>query len=111
MDKTDIDIIINGEIEKVEYINNLHGITKNNLANYTVSPYKKKFYNPTLNQMEEHWVVFDEKQEIEKSGYLIFYSVEDEAFGIGTKTNNKNIEMAGTFIGIYGSLAETINSM
>ena len=76
-----------------------------------VQPFKKKFLNVMENTTEEYWVVFDEDKTNKEDGYLLFYSERDERFGIGAKTNLQGIEEVGTFIGIYGSFIDAIESM
>jgi hypothetical protein len=88
-----------------------HGIEKENVKDYITMPYKNQFFNPIADNIEEHWVVFDEDIKSQDKGYLIFFSESDNGFGIGTKTNLKNIKNAGTFLGIYGSFIDAINSL
>lgn len=108
MNKEDIEKIINIEINR-SFEQNLSFIEK--IKGNIIPFYKKSFLNPNSEEQEIYWVVYDECKGDSKSGYLIFYSEEENEFGLGTKTNKKNMPEVGTFIGIYGTFFETIHSM
>jgi hypothetical protein len=110
MNQHDIENLVSMELEEI-IPENFHGINQTNITECLIKPVKKKFFNSIENNIEEHWVVFDEDKNDNRRGYLIFYSENDNSFGIGTKTNLKGIEQAGSFVGIYGSFFDTIKSM
>ena len=111
MNKSEIETIVNIELQNNPGFLDMHGITKDNISLYIISPYQKSFFNPISNITDKYWVVFDENQKNEKTGYLIFYSEKDECFGLGTKTTLQNLLGVGGFVGLYGSFVDTVNSM
>lgn len=110
MNQRDIEELVFMELEEA-IPENFHGINQANVKAHLVKPFKKKFFNAIEDNIEEYWVVFDEDKNNNKQGYLIFYSEKDDSFGIGTKTNLKEIGQVGGFVGIYGSFIDAIKSM
>ena len=54
------------------------------------------------------WVVIDEVPESQTDGYLVVFDESSGHFGLAVKGGPSTI---GTFIGVYGNLAETLNGM
>ena len=111
MTKNDVESILRKELSNIENFLKTHNIDFENLEKHLTVPYKKDFFNPILQCVEQHWVVFDEDKNSEEPSYLVFYSESDNAFGLGTKTNMKKLQNVGTLIGIYGSFIDTLNFM
>lgn len=108
----EIENIIKQELMSLIEFNNFHGINSENIQNYIVNPYKKMFYNPASEIVETYWVVLNEDFNSEKDGYLVFFSEQDNAFGLATKTNLLDIgEDVGVLLGIYGSLFDCLKAM
>ncbi|MGD9589692.1 MAG: hypothetical protein AB7Q37_14895 [Pyrinomonadaceae bacterium] len=83
----------------------------NELRNYLVEPYEMEFYDPVHDVVERYWVILDEDAGSANMGYIIFFSVKDNEFGLATKTNLKQIIRAGTAVSYYGSFAEVLKSL
>jgi hypothetical protein len=111
MNKNKIQGILNDELNIIRSCSNMRGIDFHKVKTHLITPYKKDFLNPLLGCIEKHWVVFDEDKHNEEQGYVIFYSEKDCAFGLGTKTNLQKLHNVGTFIGIYGSFIDALDSM
>jgi hypothetical protein len=111
MNKNEIQDILNNELNNIGSFSNTRDIDFHNVKAHLTDPHKKDFLNPLLGCIEKHWVVFDEDKNSEEQGYVIFYSEKDCAFGLGSKTNLQKLHNVGTFIGIYGSFIDALESM
>lgn len=111
MNKNEIQDILNDELNKIGSFSDTRDIDFHNVKTHLTDPYEKDFLNPLVGRIEKHWVVFDEDKNSEEQGYVIFYSENDCAFGLGTKTNLQALRNVGTFIGIYGSFIDALVSM
>lgn len=112
MEKVDVESVLEEQLRQLQSREDAAGFDADKKPiSHLIEPYKKNFFNPIVNVEEEHWVVFDEDEDDENVGYLIIYSESENAFGLATKTNINNAKKIGTFIGIYGSLADAIDSM
>lgn len=113
MNETEVSEIVDIEVRRARgELTESHHIDLQEIESYLVSPpYLKAFLNPVEEKTERHWVVMDENRRSANTGYLVFYSEADQAFGLGTKTTIERSEDAGTFIGIYGSLGDTLTAM
>lgn len=88
-------------------INNHHGITESNIGHYLCPPILENYID---NSAEEKvcpvWTVLEEHPET-KSGYTIVYDPEFDEFGLGMHGADDKLY----YLGRYGSLIETLNSM
>ncbi len=104
--KSHIGELIAREIRECS-IDNWHGIDKNNVERYLVSPYLQTYLDPMNKNIKfELWTVLEELPEA-KSGYTIVYDSEKNEFGLGVHGADGML----TFLGYYGGFVETLNGM
>ena len=89
-------------------INNLHGITGDNIEEHLILPNKQKYICEigTEKLICEFWTVLEEDPK-DKSGYKIFYDEEDNLFGLGIILINGTL----MYLCHCGSFIEALNHM
>ncbi len=107
---TEIEIanIIKTEISEDQF-DNWHGISKDNLAEFLITPTRKQYFDSWTDKLVTKWLVLDESPN-EKDGYQIVFDEETKLFGLATKSS-KHSDTIGTHIGDYGSFIDTLNGM
>jgi|WetSurMetagenome_2_1015567.scaffolds.fasta_scaffold745585_2 hypothetical protein len=103
MTSEEIQNIIKSELANETDFFNPHGIDfKTNL----IKPIKQIYHDPLDNKIKyDLWTVLEETPN--GDGYKIFYSEEENAFGLGIKSKDKEL----TLLGIYGPFLTTVSCM
>ncbi len=89
-------------------LNGAHGIDLDNIARFLVPPTREEFADPSTGSTCGLWVVLDEMPESPDAGYLVVFDDASGQFGLAVKGGAAH---AGTVIGAYGGLVETLNCM
>jgi hypothetical protein len=99
---------VDAELNSRSTLESWHRITRDNVACFRVMPTRREFNDATADLRQSLWVVIDECSESQTDGYLVVFDEATGMFGLAAKGGLGQI---GTFIGFYGNLIETLNSM
>lgn len=82
-----------------------HHLTKDNIQDYFLEPYKDEYYNAN-NEKFTLWTVLDSDPS-DKQSYKIVYDEDENIFGLAMA----DPEGVKLFLGYYGTFMETLNDM
>ena len=98
------------ELANTPTLNNSHGISLDNIANYRVVPPQFGVFDDACDNTGElsldAWIVLDECPDSNSQGYLIVYVPEEQMYGLAIKCDPNPV-----FIGCYGTFLDTIVAM
>jgi hypothetical protein len=82
MNAADIKRIVARELAKIEHLENMHGITRENVHKFLVEPFTV-ITDPddTTSAPREMWVVLQERGSAEQ-GYVIVYDPQESSWGV-----------------------------
>jgi hypothetical protein len=99
---------VDSELASCRRLDNLHGIDLENIGTFRVPPTRREFTDPSAKSTCRAWVVIDEAPDSQTRGYLVVLDEASGRFGLAVK---RGPGQAGVFIGVYGTLVETLNAM
>ena len=106
-----IESILTDELAKCVGLSNpWHGLFAENLVEHLVLPPRSTRFRNAEGMGVGYrwlWVVLDEQSGCDK-GFFVVYDPRAELFGLAGKPQGKRL---GTFLGFYGNLRETLESM
>jgi len=91
--------------------NSWHGLTAENLADHLVLPPRSMRFRNAEGMGVGYrwlWVVIDERPGPRQGGYIVVYDPRCDSFGLAFKPIRKRW---GTFLGFFGDLRTTLESM